>query len=285
MKRRPGSVARVRVAEWQNDFVTKHEDHIATEEPLELRVFGPDACARRFGVTMRTPGNDFELAAGLLYSEGVLGGRDDIESIAYCTDASVRDDQKFNVVTMSMAVPPRVEWADARMSATSACGVCGADSIDDVIRLADAGRATDRPVSQALLGSLPDLLRSRQPIFDRTGGLHAAGMFDAAGAALVAREDIGRHNAVDKAIGHQLLGGNSMAGTLLCTSGRLGFEIVQKAVMAGCAAVVAVGAPSSLAVSLAQRAGLTAAGFARSGRMVVYAGETGERSGNLLDQK
>lgn len=233
---------------------------------------------------MRTPGHDFELAAGMVFSEGIVSGRNDIASIAYCTDTSLRRDQEFNVVTVQLTGRARAGWREPQMAATSACGVCGSDSIDAVLELADTSITVaqeDRTGgtgahSAVLLAGLPDLLRSDQRIFDRTGGLHAAGLFDHDGNTVTVREDIGRHNAVDKAVGHCILSATDVRGVLLCTSGRLGFEIVQKAVMAGCSAVVAVGAPSSLAVSLAQRAGITAAGFVRGGRLVVYAGEAAD---------
>lgn len=306
LNRRPGPTTRVRVTEWHDPAVrdpagrdsagydsagyelavTEHEDQITTEEPMEVRIAEPGSPARRFGVTMRTPGNDFELAAGIVFSEGLIAGMGDIESIAYCTDAHLRRDQEFNVVTVHLSRRARAAWTDQQMAATSACGVCGTDSIDEVWRLANAGADADGPGARddgaalpaELLSALPDTLRAHQRIFDRTGGLHAAGIFDLDGSALIVREDIGRHNAVDKAVGHALMSGIDSTGAILCTSGRLGFEIVQKAVMSGIGAVVAVGAPSSLAVSLAQRAGLTVTGFTRPDRMVVYAGRIRESS-------
>lgn len=294
LNRRPGPTTRVRVAEWHDravrdsashdPIVTEHEDQITTEEPMEVRIGEPGLPARRFGVTMRTPGNDFELAAGIVYSQGLIVGLDDIESIAYCTEVNLRRDQEFNVVTVQLSGRARAEWNQQQMAATSACGVCGADSIDEVQRLAgvgaelNSGAAGHRRYPPELLSGLPDALRKHQRIFDRTGGLHAAGLFDLDGSPLSVREDIGRHNAVDKVAGHALMSGIDSAAMILCTSGRLGFEIVQKAVVTQVGAVVAVGAPSSLAVSLAQRAGLTVAGFTRPDRMVVYAGQVRDDS-------
>lgn len=274
LNRRPGPVTRVRVSEWRDDRPTEREDQITTEEPMEIRIGEPGTKAARFGVTMRTPGNDFELAAGLLYTEGIVGSVDEIESIAYCTDALLSPSQRFNVVTVRLTSPARTTWSARQMTATSACGVCGADSVDDVAELASIatypGDHSRWPAQ--LLAALPDALRSRQQIFDRTGGLHAAGVFDRGGDLVSVREDVGRHNAVDKVIGHLLLSRADAPGSALCTTGRLGFEIVQKAVMAQYSAIVAVGAPTSLAVSLAERAGTTITGFTGPDRMVVYAG-------------
>ncbi|MDO9380126.1 MAG: formate dehydrogenase accessory sulfurtransferase FdhD [Nocardioidaceae bacterium] len=271
--RRPGPTTRVRVVEWDGDRHVRHDDRLTTEEPLEVRVEQPGLAPERFGITMRTPGHDFELAAGLLLAEGVVADLDDVDTVAYCTDETLRADQEFNVVTVSLRVPARRPVVARAMTATSACGVCGTDSLEAV----DALRG-DHPVPPAeglspdLLRSLPDRLREQQRLFESTGGLHAAGLFGTDGSLRVVREDVGRHNAVDKAIGHCLLGRVPTEGLLLCTSGRLGFEIVQKAAVAGISAVVAVGAPTSLAVDLARHVGMLAAGFVRGSRMVVYTG-------------
>ena len=273
--RRPGSTQRVRVEEWNGESVTRHEDRLATEEPLEMRVQERGSPARRFGITMRTPGHDFELAAGLMAAEGVVAGIDDIDTVAYCTDVTLRPEQEHNVVTVSLTGSARRGWAARQMGATSACGVCGSDSLDAVKGLAaGAGRRAyaQGPIPRDLLLSLPARLRRHQRLFDSTGGVHAAGIFDTEGAAVVVREDVGRHHAVDKAVGHCLLQHIDPAGTVLCTSGRLGFEIVQKAAVAGIGTVVAVGAPTSLAVDLAARTAMTVVGFVRGDRMVVYSG-------------
>jgi FdhD protein len=253
-----------------------HEDRLATEEPLEIRVAWPGEPGRRVSVTMRTPGHDFELAAGWLRAEGVIADAADLSTVAYCVDQTLTQEQKFNVVTAELAKPPRREPAGrygGPAAATSACGVCGTESIDDVLALCDVTRsaAWDGLVVKAeVLRSLPDRLRADQNVFDRTGGLHAAGLFDNDGRTLVVREDIGRHNAVDKVIGARLLAGEDPAVPVLCVSGRIGFEVVQKAVAAGVGLLAAVGAPSSLAVQLAERAGLCTAGFVRDGRFVLY---------------
>ena len=278
--RRPGPSTRVRVHEVRTTSeppVRHHEDRLATEEPLELRLAWPGRPAARVAVTMRTPGHDFELAAGFLYGEGVLASADDLRTVAYCTDETLIPEQEFNVVTVDLSRPPRRAPADryaGLAGASSACGVCGTESIDDVIALCDVRPTSvwdDLRVPAAVLVALPDRLREAQRVFDSTGGLHAAGLFDAAGTPLVVREDIGRHNAVDKVVGARVLAGETPAVPLLCVSGRIGFEIVQKATVAGIGVLAAVGAPSSLAVDLARRAGLCTAGFVRDGRFVVYA--------------
>jgi FdhD protein len=256
--------------------VLRHEDRLATEEPLEIRLAWPGRPAERVAVTMRTPGHDFELATGFLVGEGVLASADDLRTVAYCTDVTLSPEQEFNVVTVELAVPPRTRPAEryaGLSAASSACGVCGTESIDDVLKRCDVVAATRwsglRVPPDVLLG-LPDRLRAEQRVFDSTGGLHAAGLFDEHGTPSVVREDVGRHNAVDKVVGARVLAGATPAAPVLCVSGRIGFEIVQKAVAADIGVVAAVGAPSSLAVDLAVRAGLCTAGFVRGRRCVVY---------------
>jgi FdhD protein len=277
--RRPGPSTRVRVREvttGQERLVRRHEDRLATEEPLEIRLAWPGRPAERVAVTMRTPGHDFELATGFLYAEGVLRSAEDLRTVAYCTDVALSPEQEFNVVTVELGRPPRKAPAEryaGLSAASSACGVCGTESIDDVIAMCDVHSSTrwdGLSVPSAVLLALPDRLREAQRVFDSTGGLHAAGLFDETGAPLVVREDVGRHNAVDKVVGARVLAGLSPAAPVLCVSGRIGFEIVQKAVVADIAVLAAVGAPSSLAVDLATRAGLCTAGFVRDGRFVVY---------------
>jgi FdhD protein len=225
---------------------------------------------------MRTPGHDFELATGFLYAEGVLGGPGDLHRVAYCTDVSLSPEQELNVVTVDLARSPRTMPAEryaGTSAASSACGVCGTESIDDVLTLLDTrpeDGARHPRVEPAVVHALPERLRAAQRVFDSTGGLHAAGLFDAAGTPLVVREDIGRHNAVDKVVGARLLAGRPTAVPVLAVSGRIGFEIVQKAVAAGVGVLAAVGAPSSLAVELARRAGLCTIGFVGPERFVTY---------------
>jgi FdhD protein len=267
LPRRPGTTARDRVVERRDDGWHRREDRLAVEEPLEIQIAAPGLPAHRLGVTMRTPGHDFELAAGWLVHEGITRP-EQLAAVRYCTDVDLTPEEQFNVVTVELTAPPL--RLPAARTVSSACGVCGADSVADVV----AGRAEPVPttLSATLVQELPERLRAAQPGFDRTGGLHAAGLFDADGTAVAVREDVGRHNAVDKAVGSRLLA-HAPVPPVLVLSGRIGFELVQKAVVSGVAVVVAVGAPSSLAVRLAREAGLTVVGFTRSDRFVVYAGE------------
>lgn len=279
--RRPGPSTRVRVLEVTASEAHGREDRLATEEPLEVRLGWPGRPAERVAVTMRTPGHDFELATGLMHSEGVLRSASDLRTVAYCTDQALAPEQEFNVVTVDLdRLPHRLpaERYGGLLGASSACGVCGTQSIDDVLAACEvspppsSGSGKAAPVLPwEVLQTLPDRLREEQRVFASTGGLHAAGLFDLDGRSLVVREDIGRHNAVDKVVGARLLAGESPAVPVLCVSGRIGFEIVQKAVAAGIGVLAAVGAPSSLAVDLAVRAGLCTVGFVRDNRFVVYA--------------
>jgi FdhD protein len=265
--RRPGPTVRTEVVEVRDGITTRHEDRLATEEPLEIRLGWPGAPARRLGVTMRTPGHDFELAAGWLVHEQILR-HDAISAVRYCTDNDLSELEEFNVVTVeSEQAPTRLPEARA---VSSACGVCGSESIADVRRAVPAG-SPGPVIAPELVHALPDLLREQQATFERTGGLHAAGLYTETGEAVVVREDVGRHNAVDKVVGNRILSGASVPG-ILVLSGRVGFELVQKAVVSGIGAVVAVGAPSSLAVQLAAETGLGLVGFTRPERYVIYAG-------------
>jgi FdhD protein len=273
--RRPGPSVRTRVREFRTSGSHDREDRLATEEPLEIRCAWPATPAHRVAVTMRTPGHDFELAAGFLLAEGVLASSDDLHRVAYCTDRALTAEQEFNVVTVELTRSPRrppTTRYDGASAAASACGVCGAESIDDVLALTQvtAARADRQPVDAAVVRSLPERLRAAQRVFDSTGGLHAAGLFEADGEPLVVREDIGRHNAVDKVVGARLLAAERTDAPILAVSGRIGFDIVQEAVAAGVGVVAAVGAPSSLAVDLARRAGLCAIGFVGPDRFVTY---------------
>ena len=276
LRRRPGPSVRVRVAEHVDGGTRHREDRLATEEPLEVRLSWPARPAERVGVTMRTPGHDFELAAGMLFAEGVLSPAA-LESVAYCTDTRLTRDQEFNVVTVTLSEPPARPPAVVHgtvTAAASACGVCGTDSIGEVLALTEVrGVMGTDVIEPAVLQELPDRLREAQRVFDATGGLHAAGLFSADGQLAVLREDIGRHNAVDKVVGSRLLTGSSPGLPVLCVSGRIGIEIVQKAVAAGVGVLAAIGAPSSLAVRLADEAGLGLVGFLSRKRFVVYAGE------------
>lgn len=244
---------------------------------MEIRLAWPGRPAERLSVTMRTPGHDFELTAGFLAAEGLIVDATDLHTVAYCTDRALSPEQEFNVVTAELTVPPPRAPAlryDGPGAAVSACGVCGKQSIDEVMQIGHEGDLRNRwaglTVPQEVLFGLPEALRTAQRVFQATGGIHAAGLFEADGTSVVVREDIGRHNAVDKVVGSRLLMGTTSALPVLCVSGRIGFELVQKAVAAGVGVIAAVGAPSSLAVSLAAQAGLCAVGFLRDERFVVY---------------
>jgi len=269
--RRPGPTVRARVHEITPETERRPEDRLATEEPLEIRLAWPGAAARRVWVTMRTPGHDFELAAGWLVHEG-LASPSAIHAVAYCTDESLAPEQEFNVVTVTLSSPPLRDPGHRHIgSGSSACGVCGKDSISAVLSAPTAQPWSGELPSDDVVRGLPDLLRAQQPIFARTGGVHAAGLATAAGAVLVVREDVGRHNAVDKVTGSRVLSGHSPAEAALVVSGRAGFELVQKAVAAGVGSLVAVGAPTSLSVQLAADSGLALYGFTSFERCVRYA--------------
>ena len=258
----------VRVVAVNGDARSERADALATEEPLEIRAQGPGQDAHRVAVTMRTPGGDFELAAGFLFTEGLVTA-DDVRRVAYCDDLDDVE-QQYNVVTVTLARPFDAEQLSRNFFATSSCGVCGKASLDDIAVRCDvvpSGYTVDADV----LVSMPDRLREAQRVFDRTGGLHAAGLFDADGSVLSVREDVGRHNAVDKVIGEQLLAGRvPLSDRVLQVSGRASVEIVQKAAVAGIPVVSAVSAPSSLAVDAGERLGVTVVGFVRDGRCNVY---------------
>jgi FdhD protein len=246
-------------------------DSLAAEEPLELRVNGAP-----ISVTMRTPGHDVELAHGFLLTEGVLGSAMDVSAARYCDSVDDHGRNTYNVLDVALApgVQPPDVGVERSFYTTSSCGVCGKASLDAVrLKTRFSPAADPLTIAPPTLSTLPDSLRSAQKLFDSTGGLHAAGLFDASGELLVAREDVGRHNAVDKVLGWALLADRiPAAGTVLMVSGRASFELVQKAVMAGVPVLAAVSAPSSLAVELAVDAGLTLVGFLRGPTMNVYAG-------------
>jgi FdhD protein len=262
------NVTPVRVVAVHGDARSERADALATEEPLEIRAQGPGQEGQRVAVTMRTPGGDFELAAGFLFTEGLVTP-DDVRRVAYCDDLD-DEEQRYNVVTVTLARPFDAERLSRNFYATSSCGVCGKASLDDIAVRCDIV-APGFTVEADVLVSLPDRLREAQRVFDRTGGLHAAGLFDRDGSVLSVREDVGRHNAVDKVIGEQLLAGRvPLSDRVLQVSGRASFEIVQKAAVAGIPVVSAVSAPSSLAVDAGGRLGVTVVGFVRDGRCNVY---------------
>jgi FdhD protein len=264
------SIEITQVVEWNNNETRRVEDYLAGEEPLEMR-----SGRQRLGVTLRTPGNDAELAAGFLFTEGIISKREEILAIEAPGDAAGRGGARNNIARIKLRPGVRLAaLGGRRFSAGSACGICGKESIAQVrrrgIRAPDANSRFDAE----MLCRLPEKLRATQAIFGRTGGLHAAALFRGDGELVVLREDIGRHNAVDKVAGWALLQGKvPLAGHALLVSGRGGFEIVQKALAAGIPLVASVSAPSSLAVRLARELGLTLVGFLRGRRFIIYSGE------------
>jgi FdhD protein len=250
---------------------TSRVDTLVAEEPLEIRVVGSPRA-----VTMRTPGDDFDLVAGFLVTEGVVRSAADIASMRYCAGATDEGVNTYNVVDVALApgVPAPDPSVERAFYTTSSCGICGKASID-AIRTRTAWPVADdsSTVSAGALAGMPDTLRGAQRVFDRTGGLHAAGLLTGDGSLLVMREDVGRHNAVDKVVGWAAREGRlPLRGTVLLVSGRASFELTQKALMAGVPTLAAVSAPSSLAVELAADAGMTLVGFLRGSTMNVYAG-------------
>ena len=263
--------ARRRVLRLGASDPVERPDALVVEEPLEIQVGG-----KALVVTMRTPGDDMDLAAGFLVSEGVISSAEHLREIRYCAGAVAGELNTYNVLDVDLAggVPPPDPSLERSFYTTSSCGLCGKASLD-AVRTAARWSVAEDPVvvSPALLSSLPDRLREAQRVFEKTGGLHAAGLFDATGELLCLREDVGRHNAVDKVVGWALREGRlPLRGVVLLVSGRASFELTQKAWMAGIPVLAAVSAPSSLAVDLAAEAGMTLVGFLRGETMNVYAG-------------
>jgi FdhD protein len=239
------------------------DDRLAVEEPLEIRV-GRDGVYRSLAVTMRTPGSDEELATGFLFTEAVIQGLDELADVHPWAE-------RPNVLLADLRPGRDIDWKrfERHFYAASSCGICGKASIERIEQAAKPVVSALR-VPPALLSQLPDRIRGAQPIFDSTGGVHAAAWFDARGELLACREDVGRHNALDKLVGWGLRAGAEFSQAILFVSGRAGFEIVQKAAMAGIPVIAAVGAPSSLAVQLADSLGITLAGFLREDRFNLY---------------
>ncbi|MFJ4770113.1 formate dehydrogenase accessory sulfurtransferase FdhD [Streptomyces uncialis] len=262
---------RRRIVRIRDGRVDTRADTLVAEEPLEIRLNG-----KPLAITMRTPGDDFALAAGFLVSEGVIGAAEEVAGIAYCAGATADGGNTYNVVDVRLA--PGVEVPDITLErnvyTTSSCGLCGKASLD-AVRTTTRWPVADEPplrLAPELLSALPDRLRAAQRVFDRTGGLHAAALFDEHGELLDVREDVGRHNAVDKVVGRALRSGRlPLSRGVLLVSGRASFELVQKCVMAGLPVLAAVSAPSSLAVDLAVGTGVTLVGFLRGPNMNIYA--------------
>lgn len=251
--------------------MTSRPDTVTVEEPLEIRVGGVS-----LAVTMRTPGDDFDLTIGFLLTEGLIGAAEDVRALMHCQDQGDDGLPTYNVVDVTLA--PGVTTPDTsaarRSYITSSCGICGKASIEAITTKSRYAVERDRAqVDPRVLATMPETLRAHQKVFDRTGGLHAAALFTAHGQLLVAREDVGRHNAVDKVIGWAAREGRvPLIGHVLCVSGRASFELTQKALMAGIPTLAAVSAPSSLAVDLATEAGMTLVGFVRDPKLTVYSG-------------
>jgi FdhD protein len=268
------SFAAVRLARIMGDSLELADDMLAVEEPLEIRL-GCDVAGRRVrravSITMRTPGHDTELAIGFLFTEGIIVARDQVAKLTSCDAGNVA------CVTLQRGVEVDLSRLERHFYTASSCGVCGKVSLDAVQVCPRNRCAADQPVVDAtVICRLPALLRAAQKVFDRTGGLHAAALFDTSGKLLCLREDVGRHNALDKLIGHEFLAERTpLFESVLLVSGRASFELVQKAAVAGIPILAAVGAPSSLAVSLARKHGLTILGFVRDDRFNIYTG--GER--------
>ena len=264
---RPGKDVAVNRMAVRPGGIRESEDRVAAEEPLEIRVGG-----RPLAVVMRTPGDDTALAAGFLLTEGLIRGPEDIERVAHCTDVPPAAMSNVIDVTLGPGVPDPLERGRRNFYASSSCGICGKSSIEEVRQQAAPLPAGGTIAPDALPRLMP-ALRSAQVTFERTGGLHAAGLFRFDGTLVATAEDVGRHNTVDKIVGGRLLLGDWPLGDrLLLVSGRVGFEIVQKAWLAGIPAIAAVSAPSSLAVELAHEARMTLVGFLRGEDYNVYAG-------------
>ncbi len=270
---RAGLTTPARVVAIDSGTAREVADDLATEEPLEIRLV---AGARRqnVAVTMRTPGNDFELAAGFLLSEGIVSCAQDVAGMSYCIDPHVDAAQRYNILNVVLSAPalPQLDRLERHFTMNSACGVCGKASIESLSTRA-ARIEDDLSVDFGFICALPQKMRDAQRIFASTGGLHAAALFDGSGRLLALREDVGRHNALDKIAGWALMNARiPLRGCALLVSGRASYELVQKSVTAGIPLFCAVSAPSSLAVELAQAFGMTLVGFVRENRANVYCG-------------
>lgn len=275
-------ITRLRVTRLRDGSGSTRQDVVAVEEPLEIRVRFKDGNAwqtRSVSVTMRTPGDDFELAAGFLFAEGLVSDRRDIQDISYC---SGDEQQEYNLLEVRLTPSASFDAGllNRNFYMTSSCGVCGKASLD-AIEVQGCAPVADGTVTVPadVLTGLPDALRAAQPVFEKTGGIHASALFDVEGRMLGLREDVGRHNALDKLIGREFLAGRlPLADRVVLVSGRTSFELMQKATMAGVPVVAAVGAPSSLAVELARRFNVTLVGFTRATGFNVYAGRARVRT-------
>jgi FdhD protein len=280
-KARSGSKTKARVRVVEDGRARVRPDYLATEEPMEIRLLTGDA-KQTVAVTMRTPGADFELAAGFLYGEGIISSREEVSRISYCVDADVDAQQRYNIVNVELRGNREYDLRplERHFYTTSACGVCGKASLEQLELRGCPVVGPGPEVSAQTIYSLPGKLREAQGLFEATGGLHAAALFDAGGDLLALREDVGRHNATDKLVGWALLEGRlPLSQNVVMVSGRSSFEILQKCLAAGVPIVCAVSAPSSLAVDVAREFGMTLVGFLRGERFNTYAGFDRIRAG------
>jgi FdhD protein len=281
MTDRPTSTSAVTTWEVDGGALRAAGDSVATEEPLEIRVVIANK-AVPVAVTMRTPGADLELAAGFLYGEGVIRSRDAIRTISYCLDKDLNVEQRYNIVNVELVSGLDVDLAplERHFSITSACGVCGKASIEALALRGQERLTSSLRIEPGVLVGLSGKLRAAQTVFESTGGLHASGLFSPSGDLTLVREDVGRHNAMDKLVGWAVLNDKvPISEAIVLVSGRTSFELVQKALAAGIPAICSVSAPSSLAVALASTYGVTLVGFLRGERFKVYAHP--ERIGSL----
>ncbi|MDP8944947.1 MAG: formate dehydrogenase accessory sulfurtransferase FdhD [Actinomycetota bacterium] len=271
---RRGSKTKTRVRVVEDGRVRVRPDALATEEPMEIRLLAGQT-KQTVAVTMRTPGADFELAAGFLYGEGIVDSAEDIQKISYCVDSDLDTEQRYNIVNVELRGGREFDLRplERHFYTTSACGVCGKASLEQLELRGCPVMPSGPEVSAEIINTLPEKLREAQGLFDATGGLHAAALFDNKGELFALREDVGRHNATDKLVGWALLEGRlPLTDHIVMVSGRSSFEILQKCLTAGVPVVCAISAPSSLAVDVAREFGMTLVGFLRGGRFNVYAG-------------
>jgi FdhD protein len=273
-KARRGSKTKVRVRSVEEGRARVRPDSLATEEPMEIRLISGDT-RQTVAVTMRTPGADFELAAGFLYGEGIVSSPEDIRRISYCVDADIDAEQQYNIVNVELRGGRSYDLKplERHFYTTSACGVCGKASLEQLELRGCPVIPPGPKVAPEIIYALPEKLREAQGLFDATGGLHAAALFDKEGELVALREDVGRHNATDKLVGWTLLEGRlPLSDHLVMVSGRSSFEILQKCLTAGVPVVCAISAPSSLAVDVARQFDMTLVGFLRGSRFNVYSG-------------
>jgi FdhD protein len=255
----------------ENGQARRKNDYLATEEPLEIRLHAGGE-ERTLAITMRTPGHDYELAAGFLYNEGVIAGKDEITHMIYCVDSRL-ERQEYNALRVHLSAPalPDLHQLERHFFTNSACGVCGRTMLDALEARELPPLAAGLTIAPEMLMALPDALRQAQDLFEATGGLHAAALFDTAGRLLALREDVGRHNALDKLVGWGVLNRQlPFTDKLLMVSGRASYELLHKCRVAGAPIFCAVSAPSSLAVDLADRFGVTLVGFLRGNHFNIY---------------